>query len=154
MEEKQVGKNKWLEIVQSVFWVAFIIIPVVTGILAYHWLPNESPMLPGGQVLKPYEILESHEACQDTDGGSRCETVADIWKNTETGNTYTKADFQSHRISERNRMTTVWFLYGLIGCIFFAGTQHYKKKDFFKYFGIAIAVNLAIAAFTYISSNA
>jgi hypothetical protein len=150
MEVPAKSKNKWLGIFESAFWIAFIIIPIFTGVLAYHWLPNESPILAGDQVVKPYKILQSHEVCPDN---GQCETVADVWQNTDTGNVYTKADFQSHRESERNRMTISWFIYGLIGCLFFAGLKYYKKEDFYKYFGMAVMTDLAIAAFTYLTAN-
>ena len=153
MEDKGAQSHRILGIIESIFWVLFILVPIFTGLLAYHWLPNESPMLADGQVLKPYEIISSHEECNDSDVGSQCGTIVDVWRNTATGVIYSKADFKEHRISERNRMTIWGFLYGLIGCVFFAGLQHYKKKDFYKYFGVAMTANLAFAAYTFISSR-
>lgn len=154
MEEAEANKKKWLNIAQNIFWVAYIAIPIFTGILAYQYLPNESPMLADGQVLQPYKILSSHEDCQDNSaGGSNCGTIADAWENTKTGQIFIQANFQNHRISERNSMAVRWFLYGLLGCIFFAGVQFYKKKDFYKYFGMAVAVNLAVTAYIYFSQR-
>lgn len=150
---ENIVNKTWFGTVQAIFWIAFIIFPIVTGILQYHWLPNESPMLSSGEVLKPFEILSSHEECQDSDYGNNCGTVVDVWRNTNTGQVFTKKDFQVHRINERNRMTVTWFLYGLVGCLFFAGVKHYQKKDFFRYFGIAMIINLAIAAYTFLTTR-
>jgi hypothetical protein len=138
--------------IQTIFWISFFIFPFSTGLLAYRWLPNEAPMLADGEVLKPFQIISSHEECNNTDTGGKCGTIVDIWKNTETGNIYTKIYFKNHRINERNRMTVTWFLYGLIACIFFAWVKYYQKKDFFRYFGIAITINMVIAIYTYLTS--
>src|SRR5258708_30754540 len=149
MNDENLNNKKWLGILQTVFWIFFIIFPLTTGLLSYHWLPNEAPMLSNGDVIKPFEIISSHEECSD----NNCGTVVDAWRNTVTGETFTKGDFKTHRYNERNRMTATWFLYGLIGCFFFAGIQYYKKKDFFRYFGIAITINIIIALYTYLTSR-
>lgn len=153
VEEQQPKGGKWLEVVQVVFWILFITIPFFTGILAYHWLPNEAPMLAGGKVLEPYEIVSSHEECHDAQVGEDCGTVVDVWKNKNTGEVFTKADFKDHRYSERNRMAITWFCYGLIGCFFAAGVAYYQKKDFYKYFGIAVLINIAITIFIFVTNR-
>lgn len=150
MSEDTTVNKKWLGIVQLLFWVVFILFPLLSGLLAYHWLPNEAPMLSDGEVLKPYKILASHQECND---GGDCGTVADVWLNTETGKTYSKQDFVSHRYAERNRMTVTWFLYGLIGCFFYAGISYYQKKDFFRHFGIAMVINIIIALYTFFTTR-
>ena len=142
------NQRNWFGIIQGIFWVAFIIIPLVTGLLSYHWLPNESPLLSSGEVVPPNEVISSHEECL-TD--SSCETVADVWRDTITGKTYTHDDFISHKSNERNRMALAWFCYGLIACFFIAGVAHYKKKEFINSFGVAIFVNIAIALYIYFS---
>lgn len=146
MEEEP--KKKKLEIVELVFWIAFIIIPFATGILAYHWLPNESPMVSDGQILKPFKILQSHQKCDDN---GNCATIPDVWQNTNTGKIYTNADFQSHRISQRNRLTIEWFIYGLVGCFFYAFTKHYRKESFYKSLGTALIINIGVSAYTYLT---
>lgn len=153
MSEESLNNKNWLGIAQTAFWIVFFIIPFVTGLLAYHWLPNEAPMLSSGEVIKPFEIITSHEECNNSDSGNNCGTVVDVWRNTLTGEVFTKDAFKTHRYNERNRMTVTWFLYGLIGCFFFAGIQYYKKKDFFRYFGIAITINMVIAFYIYLTSR-
>jgi hypothetical protein len=153
MLEENTNNKNWFNISQTIFWIAFFIIPFATGLLAYNWLPNESPMLSGGEVLKPFQIISSHEECSNSDYGENCGTVVDTWKNTQTGQVFTKNDFKAHRIEERNRITITRFLYGLIGCIFFGVFSYVKRKDFFRNFGIAIVIDLAIAAYTYFTSR-
>lgn len=151
MQEEN-SKNKLinkLKIIQYLFWITFVVIWFVSGYFTYHWLPNESPMLSNGEVMPPYEILSSHEVCSDSDVGGSCGTVADVWRNTKTGKEYSKYDFKEHKDSENIRLLLVRFFYGLIACFFIASIQHYKGKDFFRYLGIAVLVNIVIGFFFY-----
>jgi hypothetical protein len=64
-------------------------------------------------------------------------------------------DFEEHRRSESIRMTHTSFMYDLIGCGFFAFTQsRLAGKRFTVSLAQAMAVNLAVALFTYIGLEA
>ena len=135
-------KNDLFFTIEGIFWIAFIVIPLFTGFLAYHWLPNESPILSSGEVIPPNEIISSHEECRDDNS---CGIVADIWRDTKTNKVYTHDDFKEHRNSEKVRMALVWFCYGLIGCFFYAGVKYYKNKTFFEYFSRAVLITFVVA---------
>lgn len=91
-------------------------------------------------------MIASHEI---TDDEGRTGTVNDVWKDRKTGRVFRLEEFEGHRRSESVRMTYTWFMYGLIGCAFFAFRQsRLAGKKFTVALVQAIAVNLA-ALFTY-----
>ncbi len=51
------------------------------------------------------------------------------------------------------RWTAIIFAYGLIGCFAFGYFRRHESKDaFFKYFGMAVCVNLAVALYLILMS--
>lgn len=129
--------------IEKTFWWIFFLFPIFTGLLAYHWLPNES--FDENQHI----MISSHEVC---DGGDveKCGEMADEWKDRDTGKIYSRADFAIHRDSERWRMLYVWFGYGLIGCFFYGYARWRDNKNvFFEAFGKAICINIAVALLTF-----
>jgi hypothetical protein len=131
---------------ETIFWVLYLIIPIVTGLLAYNWLPNES--------YNPdvHQLIASHEVSDDE---GRTGTVYDVWKDKKTGRIFRLEDFEEHRRAESVRMAYTGFMYGLIGCAFFGFRQSQRReKKFVVSFGQATAVNLAFALYSYFSSEA
>lgn len=128
------------EKLKVVFWVGFALLPLFTGILAYHWLPNES------YNPTKHELIESHT---DSDGTTVGE-LADVWVNKASGKVYSRAGFASHREHEEQRLVIVNFLYGFIGCLFFAFSRWLQnEKAFFSALGCAMLFDLAWVAFCY-----
>lgn len=125
------------------FWTLFIALPILTGLLAYRWLPNES------FDEKRHELVAGHEV------GDRFQDhgiSADIWKDKKTGEIFTPARFAEHRKMEARRMAVTWFGYGLVGCLFFAWVGALKGQGrFFVAFGKAVALNLVIAGYMFLS---
>ena len=129
---------------RTIFWWAFLLVPLFTGILAYNWLPNKS------YDPDRDEMLSSHEVCQSDPGP--CGDMADVWRDKKTGRIFSRAQFAAHRHQEATRMAVASFAYGLIGCFAFAYFRRHQDKDaFFKYLGVAICVNLAVAIYTFCS---
>jgi hypothetical protein len=126
---------------QVSFWIAFVAVPLFTGLLAYHWLPNE------GFDKERHESLESHEVSD----GDRIGDVVDVWRDRQSGRIFSRVDFATHKRRESKRMAVAWFLYGLIGSFVFAFTRWAKGRNFSRAFGIATLVNLASAAYTWYS---
>lgn len=130
---------------ETIFWVTYVFIPLFTGLLAYNWLPHEA------YSPERDELIASHEISD----GEKTGTVYDAWKDKATGTVYTLADFEKHRRSESSRMASTWFGYGIIGCAFFAFRQsRFADKTFVLSFTQAMAVNIAIAFFTYFRNEA
>src|SRR5271166_5352798 len=67
---------------RKVFWWVFFLLPFFTGILHYHFLPNEY------YDEKRHELLESHEKCQDVP--YRCADIADLWRDKKTGEVFSR----------------------------------------------------------------
>jgi hypothetical protein len=107
-------EQKLLPKAEAIFWVLYLVIPIVTGLLAYNWLPNESynPAV--------HELIASHEVSDDE---GRTRTVYDVWKDKKTGRIFRLENFEEHRRAESGRMAYTGFMYGLIGSAFFAFSQ-------------------------------
>ena len=130
---------------EAIFWAVYVLVPLLTGLLAYNWLPHES------YSPERDELLASHEISD----GEKTGTVCDAWKDKATGRVYTISEFESHRRSESKRMGYTWFAYGLIGCAFFAFRQvRFSDKRFVFSFLQAMSVNVAVALFTYFDLEA
>lgn len=112
-------KNDLLLIIEKIFWVIYITLPFFTGILAYNWLPNESP----DEGI--HEIIASHEEC---DPSNQCVEVADTWRNIETGRVYTPSDFEEHRKKEGNIQFLKFTSYGLIGFLIYSSVWYIRDK--------------------------
>jgi hypothetical protein len=129
--------------VRGAFWIIFLVLPIITGWLAYDWQPNES------FDERRHNLLDFSEI-EDTNGniGARPE----VWEDKKTGEVISRADFKEHRGREARRMAAVWFAYGLIGCFAFAWARSAQgKSSFYDAFGRATLVNLASAAFTWLT---
>ncbi len=138
----------WLTLrnAERTFWVIYLLFPILTGLLAYHWLPNESPM------ENRDIVVSSHTVCTNDD--TRCDEAPDVWINKQTGVKHTRAEFHSHAKHERIRLLFADFSYGLIGCFFFAFARNYEVKgSFFEKFGKAILVNLGFVLFGFVMST-
>lgn len=132
------SRNRWLI---RAFWIVFIAIPLAGPILtndrlpfAYHWLQNES----FDEVR--HEALYTREVAENS-------VRVEYWKVKATGEEFTRADFQEHRRSEGYRIFTIDFLYGLIGCLFYAASRTWPTFNGFSVPMLkAVLVNLTIAA--------
>lgn len=108
---------------QKYFWWAYVLLPFFTGLLTYHWLPDES------YDERRHELLASRTVDTNPIGGS--ENTPQEWRSKISGRIYTPASFAEHRHSEAIRMSIIAFLYGLIGCFVFAYGQINKKLSTF-----------------------
>lgn len=131
------------------FWVAFFIVPLITNctqysFIAYRWFPDES------FDAERHEMLASHEVCHGDP--EQCGDMADIWKDKRTGKVFARAGFTEHRQREARRMMFAWFSYGLIGCLAAAAQMKlFDRSSFLRSLVFLIAVDAAIAAYTYYS---
>ena len=139
---RRVMNSRLFSRVQVAFWVAYIVLQIFTGWLAYRWLPNES------YNEHKHELIESNE---EEDGNDRTGEVADVWRDRQTGQTYWREMFEQHRRDEARRVAIAWFSYGLIGCSVFAfSSVAAGRSSFVAAFTRALLVDFAIAAFTWI----
>jgi hypothetical protein len=135
--------SSFFDKLQIVCWIAFVGIPIVTGCLAYNWLPNEA------FSDEAHELLETVEL---EDERGLPVVVPALWKHKQTGVVYSREDFIEHRGHERNRMAVVWFAYGLVGCFFYAWSQAGQRRNSFSAaFGQAALVNVAVTFFMWLS---
>ena len=132
---------------ESAFWIVYVLVPMLTGFLAYSWLPHES-FDPGAD-----RAIASHEVTYEENEQDKTATVYDVWQDRKTGVIYTLKEFEEHRRGEAPRMAYRWFMYGLIGCCFFAFRQSMREKKFTIAFAQALAVDFALAAFTYFNER-
>jgi hypothetical protein len=123
------------------FWIGYIALPFLTGILAYHWLPNES-------YDASYHDLILNREVQDRNGDSV--DAPAMWADKRTGVVYTYGQFRGHRHSEAIRCALVWFGYGLIGCV--VATYSNRSRGLWKAFRLALVVDGAIAGYIFIST--
>jgi len=112
-------KDKSLLIIEKIFWVIYLVLPIFTGILAYNWLPNESPN------KDIHIILSSHEEC---DPYNQCVQIPNAWQNKETGEIYTPSNFGEHNRKEGNKKTLYLLGYLLLGGIFYVLFSKYNEK--------------------------
>ena len=92
---------------QTLVWIFYFLIPILTGILAYHWLPNEH--------FDPvhHSLVWSDDSCDFT--GS-CSEIYHEWTDKVTAQIYTPDDFSEHRHAEAFRLATIDLFYMLLGC--------------------------------------
>jgi hypothetical protein len=127
---------RWVE---RAFWTAFFLYPLFTGLLQYDHLPNES------YEPERHELLESEYV--DGPNGEVGER-AEVWRDKETGEVYSRYDFADHRRAEGLRLGATCFFYGLIGCVFFAWVKSARQgRSFYELFGKATLCDLGFAAF-------
>jgi hypothetical protein len=122
---------------ESGLWFVYVLLPLFTGWIAYHWLPNERSNDERHELIETYDSEDSH--------GNTYEVPA-VWKDKETGEEYFKSEFSSHKNLEAVRIGALTFAYGLLGCVFFSGMQSLRKQESFgTAFRMATKVNLGIA---------
>lgn len=123
---------------EKYFWCAYILLPLFTGFLNYNWLPNES------YDERKHEQLSSRIVDTNPVGGS--EEVAKMWRSKTSDRIYSREAFSEHRHTEAARMSVTTFLYGLIGCFFFAYGQEIKKQgNFVSEIKVALLYDTAAA---------
>jgi len=112
-----------------------------TGWFHYNYLPNENPY-----DSSRFEIVKSHTAEVGTEGLQSAE-IPDVWRNKETGEVFSAKQFSSHQTQEAWRAALTAFVYGLIGCVYFAITYSEKGEGRFLY-GLrnALLVNIVASA--------
>ena len=124
------------ERLQTTFWIVFVLVPIVTGLFEYQYLPNE--------YYEPeiHDLLDSHVVCDDRHG---CGDIYDAWKDKKTGEVFTREEFADHRQEEAIRRVPVMFLYGMIGCFAFG---YFRRREaehaFYKYLGMAVCLNAGV----------
>jgi len=128
---------------ELIFWLVFLCVPVVTGWLNYQSLPDE--------VYDPtrHELLKSHveEAWPQ---GLGTYMVPDSWRHGATGTIYSADAFSAHRQAEAKRLGISWFVYGLIGCAFFAFSRRMKGQSaVISAFRNSLILNAAVALFVF-----
>jgi len=123
------------------FWALYIALPLFTGILAYHWLPNESYDEKRHILLENREVMDANDNPVD---------APSAWADKKTGTVYTYEQFRNHRHSEAIRSAFVWFGYGLIGCV--VASYRNRKHGFWKAFKIAMLVDCVLAGYIFITT--
>ena len=140
--KKRARRKELVQKYEAGFWVVFILLFLFSGIMDYNYLPNEDPY--GFNI----EILQGHTFEADEYGTTGA--VADVWRNTRTGETFTAKDFAIHNGEEAIRIALISFLYGLLGCVAFVYcrvlSDSWKLKT--AILG-AVAVNTLIAGVWY-----
>ncbi len=127
---------------QTFLWVIYFLLPILTGLLAYHWLPNED------YDANRHNLLASHEVCVDW---GRCADKKDAWADKRTGEVFTPADFDEHRKSEAIRMASADVFYALVGCFMFAYLNAtHGDGSFHRNLGQAVCVAAAIVGFLFL----
>lgn len=129
--------------VQPAFWFLFFLIPF-TGLL--NLLQHQST--PNEYNEERHELLASHRVCEIDAAGSQhnCADIADAWRDKTTGEKFTRNDLAVPRREAAARAAVVAFGYGLIGCFAFGYfRRHEGGHAFYRYFGMAVCANLAVA---------
>ena len=129
--------------IRKLFWTIFIGLPIFFGFLSYRWLPQEYDE-------RNHILIESHSIECGPEGFNSCEEPT-IWKDRKTGEVYKASDFKSHRLSESFRISVLSFIYGLVGCLFFAWDERKSNyRDFGESFKYALMINGIVVAFIFI----
>ena len=135
------SKRPWIYIA---FWIAFLISPLIFGLLEYRWLRDES--------FDP----KRHELISGVDVGTRYEEKGVrpmLWRSKETLEVFSPGDFAEHRTTERYRLTVVWFGYGLLACLAFSlRALNTGSQPFLQAIGASLLGNTAIAAYIFLST--
>src|SRR5258707_1244149 len=45
---------------ETIFWVLYLLVPTITGLLAYNWLPNEVYNPERHQLIASHDLVHSH----------------------------------------------------------------------------------------------
>lgn len=125
--------------IKTIFWCAFVALPLFTGFLQYDWLPEEYDE-------RRHDLIKSHSVECGMEGMQSCD-VPDVWEDRKSGKVYHATDFKNHNRVESFRLAILSFLYGLIACLFHVWDR--KKsgdtKSPWQLFKQALLIN-AIAA--------
>jgi hypothetical protein len=135
--------SQLLKHTELIFWLVFLCVPVFTGWLDYQSLPDE--------VYDPtrHELLKS-QVKEAWPQGLGTYMVPDSWRNGATGTIYSTHAFSAHRQSEAKRLGISWFVYGLIGCAFFAFSRSMKGQSaVIRAFRNSLILNAAVALFVF-----
>jgi len=85
-----------MERIKTIFWCAFVALPLFTGFLQKDWLPEQYDE-------RRHDLIESHSIACGTEGMLSCE-VADVWEDRKTGKVYRAADLKDHNRAESFRL--------------------------------------------------
>ncbi len=123
---------------KSLFWLIYIGLPLFSGFLSYNWLPQEYDE-------RQHILIESHSVDCGMNGMNSCE-VPDVWRDKDSGQVYNASQFSEHRRYESIRISILSFLYGLIGCLFFAwDASRSKNMTFIGAFKNALFFDVALS---------
>ncbi len=86
-------------------WVSFFLVPLITGILAYELLPNESFDKTKHDLISSKEVEGSSGAYGELAFGE----MALEWRDKKTGELFSRTQFKQHRREEAKRMSVIWF---------------------------------------------
>jgi hypothetical protein len=116
---------------QKAFWWVFFICALFFGVTYDVNFPNSH------YDASRHTLLASHTVCSD----SECGDMADRWRDRRTHQIF-------YRDKETVQKSVALFVYGLIGCFAFGYFRRGEGEHaFFKYFGMAVSINLALAFF-------
>ncbi len=126
---------------EKYFWWAFILLPLIVGLIRYNWLSVEpyvsqtnQPFASGSE--SPKQLNETNEA-----------PVLRKLKGQEGATN--KEDFMHERFLEVLRYGVISFLYGLLGSAFYASGQVIKGRagNFVSAFGKSLIIAFMSAIF-------
>jgi hypothetical protein len=113
-------KESYLKI-EKYFWWIFIWLPLVTGMVRYNWLSVEP------YVSQTQQTIVARSLDPASKGIGIDEPVMRKLKGMEKSTN--KEDFIHDRFLEVLRYGVFSFLYGLLGCTFYAYGQFIKEKE-------------------------
>lgn len=130
--------------ITAIFVMVYVLAPIVTGLISYKSLPDES-FNPDRHTAMLTEDYSEGTGPIETKSGLR----VTMWRNSSTGEVFTSESFSEHRQAEGYRIFTIWLLYGLIGCFFYAGCTSWQDnyRGFATHWMKAQVVNIGIALF-------
>ncbi len=119
---------------EKYFWWVFFLLPLLVGLLRYNWLSVEPYVGRTNQTMaaSPVAALPTNET-------SAAPVMRKLKGQDEATN---KEDFIHERYLEVFRYAILSFLYGLIGCFFYAYGQVIKgkAKSFMSAFGKSLII--------------
>lgn len=125
---------------QTLFWIVFFVFPFATGAFHYRWGPNEH------YDADKHELLATWPVCRDN---GECADRPEAWRDRNTGEVFSRPDFQGHRTVQAMIFAVLVFGYGLIGCAAAAYFKHAGDRE--EFFEIFKTFALFDAAFTFLA---
>ena len=103
-------------------WACYFAIPLVTGMVAHDYAPDEA--------FDParHELLSSTVICRDGD----CAKRPEVWIRRSDGRTFQRSDFLDHRIFEGLRALLILAPYLGFGALFAAYTNAREEPGSFN----------------------